>query len=84
MSKNVMKNDNEILKLDLSDNLLNVEIPYVCIQGDTDIVASTKTLTDLVNKGDNSNLEYIVIKDTGHMPGKAMMDKLMEILKKNF
>lgn len=39
---------NEILRIDLSDILKKVQIPYVILQGDTDIVASTSTVKELV------------------------------------
>jgi pimeloyl-ACP methyl ester carboxylesterase len=84
MANGYMKNKSlwkEILKLDLSENLLNVKIPYICLQGDTDIVASTRTINELVNNSNNSLLECIVVENTGHMPSKTLMDKLMYLLK---
>jgi pimeloyl-ACP methyl ester carboxylesterase len=84
MANGYMKNKSlwkEILKLDLSENLLNVKIPYICLQGDTDIIASTRTINELVNNSNNSLLECIVVENTGHMPSKTLMDKLMYLLK---
>lgn len=71
----------EILKLDLTDQLKNVGIPYVILQGDTDIVASTKQVEALVAESHNPYLSCNVIADTGHLPGAEMMDALLSSLK---
>lgn len=69
---------NELLKTDLTDILSNVKIPYVIVQGDTDIVASTKTARELVEGSDNGNLTFYEVKNTGHFPGADMMEKIFE------
>lgn len=69
---------NELLKTDLTDILSNVKIPYVIVQGDTDIVASTKTARELVEGSDNGNLKFYEVKNTGHFPGADMMEKIFE------
>lgn len=71
---------NEILKLDLSGQLCKVEIPYVILQGDTDIVASTETVKELAVNSSNANLNCQVIPNTGHFPGVEMMDALLAVL----
>lgn len=84
MVNGYMKNTslwNEILKLDLYSQLCNVEIPYVILQGDTDIVASTETVKELVDNSGNANLSYKVISKTGHLPGVEMMDTLLTVLR---
>ncbi|MDE6312938.1 MAG: alpha/beta fold hydrolase [Lachnospiraceae bacterium] len=70
----------EILKLDLSNQLSNVKVPYIMLQGDTDIVASTKTAKKLFIDSNNSNLNCIVVKNTGHFPGVEMMERLLTML----
>lgn len=72
----------ELLKIDLTDTLSNINIPYVMLQGDTDIVASTQNVKELVETSTNDNLRYYVVKDTGHFPGEDMMDKVFEELLK--
>lgn len=77
---------NEILQIDLSDTLKNVQIPYVILQGDTDIVASTSTVKTLVQNNSNSNLQCEIVKNSGHMPGKEGMElvlKKLGLLSKN-
>lgn len=84
MVNGYMKNNSlwkEILRIDLSEILGGVEIPYLLLQGDTDIVASTQTAKSLVSNCNNPNLRIQVISNTGHMPGVEMMDALMRVLK---
>lgn len=71
----------EILKLDLTEQLGKVEIPYVILQGDTDIVASTQTIKEIVSSSHNKNLSYKVIANTGHLPGFEMMETVLLVLK---
>ena len=70
----------EILKLDLTDTLKNVQIPYKIIQGDTDIVASTKEVRKMVEESKNSFLQYKIVSNAGHLPNKAVMDTVLEEL----
>lgn len=72
---------NEILRIDLSDILKKVQIPYVILQGDTDIVASTSTVKELVQNSTNSNLQCEVVENSGHMPGKEGMELVLEKLR---
>ena len=71
---------NEILQIDLSDTLKNVQIPYVILQGDTDIVASTSTVKTLVKSSSNPNLQCEIVENSGHMPGKEGMERVLEKL----
>ncbi|MBO5378057.1 MAG: alpha/beta fold hydrolase [Ruminiclostridium sp.] len=71
---------NEILKIDLTETLNAVKMPYYIIQGETDIVASTNVVKSVVEKSDNKNLRYAVVENTGHFPGVEMMDKIFESL----
>lgn len=72
----------ELLKIDLTDVLSSINIPYVILQGDTDVVASTQKVKELVESSSNDNLKYYVVKDTGHLPGADMIDKVFEELLK--
>ena len=84
MVNGYMKNNslwNEILRIDLSEILGSVKIPYILLQGDTDIVASTQTAKSLVSNCNNPNLRIQVISNTGHMPGVEMMEALIRVLK---
>jgi len=83
MVNGYMKNSSlwkEIIKINLTEQLRNVEIPYMILQGDTDIVASTQTVKELADACNNPNLGYRIVENTGHMPGVLMMDALLEKL----
>lgn len=83
MVNGYMKNTSlwkEILRLDLTEQLKNVEIPYIILQGDTDIVASTQTIKELVSLSNNTNLRYKIVANTGHIAGVEMMDTLLSVL----
>lgn len=68
----------KLLQLDLTEELLSVNVPYYMLQGDTDIVTSTKTVQKEVETSGNPNLHIKVIENTGHMPGKTGMDAVLE------
>ncbi len=85
MVNGYMKNTSlwkEIIRIDISEQLRNVKVPYTILQGETDIVASTKAVKDLVADSNNRNLVCKVVNNTGHMPGVEMMDALLNTLKK--
>lgn len=70
----------EIIKIDLSQIFSKIKIPYIFLQGETDIVASTETVKNIVEQSCNKNLQLKLIPDTGHFPGKLMMENLLEVL----
>lgn len=70
----------DILKIDLTETLNAVKMPYYIIQGETDIVASTSVAKNIVDNSGNENLSCIVVKNTGHFPGVEMMDAVFENL----
>lgn len=72
----------ELLKMDLTKELLEVRIPYYILQGDTDIVTSTADIQRAVELSENPNLHCRIIANSGHMPGKAGMDAVLETLRK--
>lgn len=71
----------ELSCLDLSDELKKVTIPYHIIQGETDIVTSTKSIKTYVENSENSNLTCKVIKNSAHLPGANGMQAVFEKLK---
>lgn len=71
---------NELLKIDLTETLSSVKIPYRIIQGETDIVASTDVISKLVADSDNENLNCAIVKNAGHYPNVEMMDAIFEML----
>ena len=85
MVNGYMKNTSlwkEILNINLSEKLCGVQIPYTIIQGDTDIVASTNLVQELVANCNNPNLSCQVVADTGHYPSVNLMEYILELLLK--
>ena len=83
MVNGYMKNTSlwkEILRLNLTEQLKKVVIPYIILQGGTDMVASTQTVQELVSTSSNTNLRYKIVASTGHLPGVEMMDTLLSVL----
>ena len=66
----------EIFAVDLSDELANMRVPYLIVQGETDIVTSTRAIRAFVAECGNPNLRYAEAPRSGHMPGTAGMDLL--------
>ena len=67
---------NERWMINLSHQWSKVQIPYVIGQGDTDRVATTKLVEELVAKINNSYLSCNVITHTGQMSGVEMVNGL--------
>lgn len=68
----------ELLELDLRDTISKIRIPYKIIQGDTDIVTSTKTIEGFLSESKNENIRFVKIKNSGHMPGAEAMERIIE------
>ena len=67
---------NDIWMINLSHQWSKVQMPSVIEQGETDRVASTKLVEELVAKINNSYLSCNVITHTGQMPGVEMVNAL--------
>jgi pimeloyl-ACP methyl ester carboxylesterase len=81
MANGYAKNDSlmgELMRIDLTDAIGSVKIPYLMMQGGTDIVTSTKTATELAASCANENLHLKVFENIGHMPGQKAMDRIVE------
>lgn len=73
---------NELMCIDLREVLSGVKVPYRIIQGDTDIVTSTKGIEDFLSGIKNENLSFVKVKNSGHMPGEEAMGRIIgEIVK---
>ena len=71
---------NELLKIDLTATLSKINIPYIILQGDTDVVAYTQDVKELVEKSNNKNIKCYIVKNTGHLPGIEMMEEIQNKL----
>ncbi len=63
----------ELIRLDLRDALAHMTVPYLIMQGDTDLVTSTKMIGSFVRESGNDNLRFDLVKNSGHMPSGAGM-----------
>lgn len=70
----------ELMKIDISETLAGVEKPYYIIQGNTDIVTSTKAISEFVSSCSNANLHCEIIKNSGHLPSNRGMEAIVNQL----
>lgn len=68
----------EVIRLDLRSVLGNITVPYLIMQGDTDIVTSTKFIESFVKESGNEYLRFALVKNSGHMPGRDGMAYVLE------
>lgn len=68
----------ELLELDLRDTISEIKIPYKIIQGDTDIVTSTKTVENFLSESENENIRFVKVKNSGHMGSEEAMERIVE------
>lgn len=71
----------ELIGVDLSEALRKVQVPYMILQGDTDIVTSTKILSSFIESAGNNNLHFHEIHNSGHIPSESGMNA---VIKKGF
>lgn len=67
----------ETVSLDITDILANIKVPYLILQGETDIVTSTRFIRDLVRDAGNDNLTLSVLPNSGHIPGGEAMKTII-------
>lgn len=68
----------ELMDIDLSDVLHNIQVPYLILQGDTDIVTSTKMISAFTETVINEKITFRCIQNSAHMPSKAGMDYIIK------
>lgn len=73
----------QLLQMDLEQELQKVQVPYMILQGDTDLVTSTAIIEEIIGSCHNSNLQYRKIDNSGHFPSAegmgAVLDTLVEM-----
>ncbi len=70
----------ELLQIDLEKELRNVQVPYMILQGDTDIVTSSAIIKGIVENCQNTNLQYRKVGNCGHFPTAEGMEAVLEAL----
>lgn len=71
----------QLIDVDLSDLIKQINIPYYIIQGSEDIVTSTRLIEELLGEIDNPNIRFSILKGSGHMPSR---DAMQFIIKEGF
>ena len=72
----------ELLNIDLTPLFSEVQIQYHILQGDTDIVTSTRSVAKAVESCGNKNVTLTVIKNSGHMPSADAMYECFKAISK--
>ena len=67
---------NEMMEIDLSQELQQVQIPYLIMQGDRDIVTPTKAIERLMQENHNDNLFFSLVENSAHMPSANAMERI--------
>ena len=67
---------NEMMEIDLSQELQQVQIPYLIMQGDKDIVTPTKAVERLMAENHNDNLFFSLVENSAHMPSAKAMERI--------
>lgn len=68
----------ELMDVDLTDILHRIQVPYLILQGGTDIVTSTKMINSFVEASNNDKISFHCIQNSGHMPSKEGMDYIIK------
>lgn len=68
----------ELMQIDLSEVLQNIQVPYRILQGSTDIVTSSKAVSKFVSESQNSNLSFRMIDNNGHIPNASGINEVLE------
>lgn len=72
----------ELLLLDEIPILERMEIPYMILSGESDIICATKSSLQQLMKTENEKLSVVEIKNSGHIPSLAAFQQTGEYLQK--
>ncbi len=70
----------ELLQIDLTEELKKISVPYLILQGDTDVITSTKNVAEAVRLSANGNVKLKILKNSGHMPSEDAMAECFKTL----
>lgn len=68
----------ELTEADMREVLRQVKVPYVIMQGSTDIVTSTAAIERFAAQCGNENIRVVRVEKSGHMPGEKAMGLMIE------
>lgn len=77
----------ELMAIDLRETFRRMTVPYLILQGSTDIVTSTKAIQEFLAQNGlgntkNENVTMKLIQNSGHMPGDDAMADIFEEIQK--
>lgn len=88
ITKNGFQNNTSLMKetssIDLRDTLASIRIPYYVIQGETDIVTSTKEVLKFMEACHNEHLHLSVVENAAHIPGENGINEVMKTMRTLF
>ncbi len=67
----------ELFGVDLRQELAGVSVPYVIIQGDTDLVTPSQEVRSFISDCTNPMIRLVDVKHSGHIPGKEGMERIL-------
>jgi len=79
-NQNVQTNSNvleEMFNINLTKELLQLKVPYLILQGNDDIVASTSIAKQVVENSNNPNLKINIFEKSGHIPTNNCFEKVI-------
>ncbi len=81
MNNGMIKNRSimhELVNMDITPVLRNIQVPYLIMQGSTDIVTPTAFVKTLVEEANNPFLKLKIYENCGHIPGDQAMIHILE------
>lgn len=69
---------NELIAADIRPVLERISRPYTIIQGEKDLVTSTKEVERLMETTTNPNLRLIILPNSAHMPSPESLDEILD------
>ncbi|MCH5351014.1 MAG: alpha/beta hydrolase [Clostridiales bacterium] len=76
-----MKNESliqEMSSVDLTELFSRITVPYLILQGDTDVVTDTENVVKAVERLNNKNVSCTVLHNAGHLPSAGAMNVIFE------
>lgn len=71
--------DKEMMQVDLTSDLQNIEVPYIMIQGQDDLLTPTQMARETYEQTFNPNLQFALVPNCGHLPGKTALKETIMI-----
>ena len=67
----------ELIRCDLREDLRHVQVPYLILQGERDLVTPFALVKKLADESGNPNLRFVPVPGSSHRPGSKGMDAVI-------